>query len=163
MSHPVRTVAMIALVTTFTACALQPRDPRADVRGVIRAYFEAVNRADASAIMDSFSRNPEATSVYDGEIARGWEAIRKETDKMAGIGPEFVWAAGTMEVLFLGREHALVVVPVNIIFTSGLGREELAGATTLVLEKEKGKWKVLHEHHSLQPQDSEGGWDSGRS
>ncbi|PYQ12935.1 MAG: hypothetical protein DMH00_05405 [Acidobacteria bacterium] len=107
--------------------------------------------------------DPGATSVMEGDILRGWEAIRLETDKVAGTAGEYHWAPGTMEVVPLGRDHALVVVPVNITHKSGLGREELAGASTLVLEQKDGKWKVLHEHHSIQPEEPENDHDSRRS
>ena len=162
MRRVVRPGTILFLILGLTACSLRPRDPDAEVREAVRAYFQALNEADPTAIMEMFSRNPEVTSSVEGEIIRGWEAIRIETDKIAGTGGERKWAPGTMEVLSLGAGHALVVIPVNITLTSGLGREDLAGATTLVLEKKAGHWKILHEHHSLQPSGSDGDWDSSR-
>ena len=162
MSRVPRAVAAIMMVMGLSACSLHSRDSTAEVQGAVRAYFDAVNRADPTAIMGSFCRSPESTSVYDGDIVRGWEEIRKETDRMAGTAGDEKWAPGTMEVTFLGEDHALVVVPVNITMRSGLGNEEMEGASTLVLEKLDGKWKILHEHHSVKPSDSEEDYKSSR-
>jgi len=110
-----------------------------------------------------FSRNAEATSVMEGDLVRGWQAIRIETDKIAGTRGEYKWAPGTMEVIPLGKDHALVVVPVNVTHTLGTGKEEMVGASTLVLEKKDGKWKILHEHHSVEePSDFEDDSDTTR-
>ena len=158
-----KAIGAMIFVAGLGACSIGSRSSTAAVQSAVRDYFEALNRADPTAIMEMFSKDPEATSVMEGDILRGWEAIRLETDKVAGTAGEYHWAPGTMEVVPLGRDHALVVVPVNITHKSGLGREELAGASTLVLEQKDGKWKVLHEHHSIQPEEPENDHDSRRS
>ena len=162
MPRAVRAVVAILFVGGLTACSFHSRDSTAEVQDAVRAYFEAVNRADPTAIMNQYSRNPEATSVFEGDIVRGWEQIRKETDKMAGMAGEEKWAPGTMEVIFMGENHALVVAPVNITLRSALGNEELEGASTLVMERADGKWKILHEHHSIKPSELEDDYDSSR-
>ena len=141
---------------------MRPRDATPEVQEAVRAYFEAVNRADPTTIMGFFSRKPEASSVYEGDILRGWEQIRKENDKLAGTAGEEKWAPGTMDVTFLDDDHALVVVAVNITLRSGGEKDELEGASTLVLERVEGKWKILHEHHSVKPSDSDENWNSSR-
>ena len=155
-------VAMVVLLAGLAGCALHSRDATGEVQDAVRAYFEAVNRADPTAIMDCFSRNPDATSVYDGDLIRGWEEIRRETDKLAGTAGEEKWAPGTMEVTFMDQDHALVVVPVNISFRAGAGNDEMEGASTFVLERVGGRWKILHEHHSVTPSDTEDDRNSSR-
>src|SRR5262245_41328105 len=113
----------------LTACAMGTRDATSEVQNAVRAYFEAVNRDDPTAIMSCFSKKAEATSVYEGDILRGWEQIRKENDKVAGTAGEEKWAPGTMEVTFLDADHALVVLPVNITLRSAGTKEELEGAS----------------------------------
>jgi ketosteroid isomerase-like protein len=162
MRHFARSAALTILALLLHGCVLRSVDRTAEVREAVRAYFQALNDADPTAIMDMFSRNPEVTSTMEGEIVRGWESIRVETDKMTGEGEQRKWSPGAMEVLSLGSDHALVVIPIHITLTSALGKDLLEGATTLVLERVDGKWKILHEHHSLQEQDTTGDWDSSR-
>ena len=162
MPRAMRAVLAILLTAGLTACSLHSTDSTAEVQEAVRAYFEAVNRADPTAIMEQYSRNSEATSVFEGDIVRGWEQIRRETDKLAGTAGDEKWAPGTMEVIFMGEDHALVVAPVNITLRSALGNEELEGASTLVMERTDGKWRILHEHHSIKPSNSEDDYDSSR-
>jgi len=163
MARLARATATFLILAGFAACSFSSKDSTEEVQGAVRAYFEAVNKADPTAIMSQYSRKAEATSVFEGDIIRGWDQIRKETDKMAGTAGEEKWAPGTMEVVFLGHDHALVVVPVNITLKSSTGKEELEGASTLVLEKVEGKWMILHEHHSVKPSDDdEDSYDSRR-
>ncbi len=163
MPRALRAVLAILFTAGLTACSFHSRDSTAEVQDAVRAYFEAVNRADPTAIMDQYSRNSEATSVFEGDIVRGWEQIRRETDKLAGTAGEEKWAPGTMEVIFMGKDHALVVAPMNITLRSALGNEELEGASTLVMERTGGKWRILHEHHSIKPSDQGDDYDSRRS
>ena len=156
-----RAAALLCIVG-LTACAMSSQDATSEVQDAVRAYFEAVNRADPTAIMSCFSKKGEATSVYEGDILRGWEQIRKENDKVAGTAGEEKWAPGTMDVTFLDADHALVVVAVNITLRSGGSKEELEGASTLVLERVEGKWKILHEHHSIKPSDTEEDFNSSK-
>ena len=159
-----RAAALVLAIAGFAACTFTSKDSSQEVQDAVRAYFDAVNRADPTAIMSQYSRKAEATSVFEGDIVRGWDQIRRETDKMAGTAGEEKWAPGTMEVLFLGHDHALVVVPVNITLRSSTGHDELEGASTLVMEKVDGKWVILHEHHSVKPADDEDeSYDSRRS
>jgi len=162
MPRAPRAVLAILFIAGLTACSLRSRDSTAEVQEAVGAYFEAVNRADPTAIMSQFSRNSETTSVIEGDIVRGWEQIRRETDKMAGAAGEERWSPGTMEVIFLGEDHALVVAPVNITLRSALGSEEVEGASTLVMERVRGKWRILHEHHSIKPSELEDDYDSSR-
>jgi ketosteroid isomerase-like protein len=55
-----------------------------------------------------------------------------------------------MDTTFLGPGYALVVATVTIDLSAGGNQAQMRGAMTLVLEKSTGKWKVLHEHASLQ-------------
>jgi len=123
---------------------------RDEVQRFVRAYIDATNGGDPSAVMDMVSRKPEASTVEMGAINRGIEAIRSEVEKLAATGGTHHISLGTMDVTFLGQGYALVVAPVTIDLSSDESQGEMRAAMTLVLEKSSGKWKVLHEHHSLQ-------------
>lgn len=102
--------------------------------------------------MEAVKRGPEVTSVTDGQITRGWDAIRTQTDEITGREGTFKVAVGTMDVTMLGSSYALVVAPTTISATTAQGAVEARGAVTLVLEKASGTWKIVNEHYSTKAQ-----------
>jgi len=143
-------IVLALSVGAFGAAADSPPAIRAEVEQFARAYIEAHNGTEPSAVMDLISRRPEASSVTMGAVARGPEAIRRETGTLAGVQGSHRMRPDSMDVVPLGPGFALVVAPVSFEFaTEGLN-SDLHGALTLVVEKSTGKWKVLHEHVSLQ-------------
>ncbi|MBI1799663.1 MAG: hypothetical protein HYR73_08245 [Candidatus Eisenbacteria bacterium] len=46
----------------------------------VRAYMDATNKADATAMAEMMSQNTGTSSISDGSITRGWEAIRNKND-----------------------------------------------------------------------------------
>ncbi len=123
---------------------------RADVQGVVKAYVEAQNNADANAIMEMVSKNPGVAAISLGDITRGWEAIRHDADEMVGSKGQMTLALGTIDVSQLGANFALAFAPCTLTLASEHGAAQLHGALTLVLEKSAGKWKIFHEHSSVQ-------------
>lgn len=142
-------LACLALLLSAAALHAQASAVRDDVLKFVRAYVTATNDADATAVMDMMSKKPGVSSVSLGEITRGWEAIRTETDEMAGSEGTFKISLGTVDVTPLAGAHALVVAPVTATVATNQGPVQLRGAMTLVLEKSTGAWKVLHEHFSV--------------
>jgi uncharacterized protein (TIGR02246 family) len=118
------------------------------VQDFVRAYIDAHNRADATALSDAMSHRPDVTSVGDGKITRGWEAIRAETDQVTGKQGTFRFDVGTMDVVPLGATHMLVVAPTTVTLATQQGQRQVSGAMTLVLEKGSDGWKILNEHYS---------------
>jgi uncharacterized protein (TIGR02246 family) len=125
--------------------------PRAQIQRLVRDYMAAHNQADATAMMELMARAPEVTSISMGEITRGWEAIRTDTDEMTGQEGRYRFAVGTMDVTLLGASHALVVAPTSITAASAQGEVQLRGAMTLVLVKQSQGWRILNEHFSIKP------------
>ena len=152
MAHARAALVVMAVAIGLGAMAGAADAPasRDEVQRFVRAYIDATNGDDPSAVMDMVSRKPEASTAEMGVINRGFEAIRSEVEKLAGTGGTHHVSLGTMDVTFLGQGYALVVAPVTIDLSSDESRAEMRAAITLVLEKSSGKWKVLHAHHSLQ-------------
>lgn len=142
-------VMVVALGFGAMAGAADP-SARDEVQRFVRAYIDATNGDDPSAVMDMVSRKSGVSTAEMGVINSGWEAIRAEVERLAGTGGTHHVSLGTMVVTSLGPGYALVVAPVTIVLSSDEGQGEMRAAMTLVLEKSSGKWKVLHEHHSLQ-------------
>jgi ketosteroid isomerase-like protein len=120
--------------------------PRDGVRKLLFAYAEAVNKANAAALMNLYSRKPGVASIDSGEIARGREAIQALAGRLKGEAQGFKMSLGSADVTPLGTEHALAVAPYTLTIATARGRTEIQGALSLVLEKTAGDWKILHEH-----------------
>ncbi|MFL5614827.1 MAG: YybH family protein [Gemmatimonadaceae bacterium] len=125
---------------------------RTEILTFVRGYVDAHNRADATALSDAVSHRADVTSVGDGTITRGWDAIRAETDQITGKEGSFRFDVGTMDVVPLGTSYVLVVAPTTVTMSTQQGPTQVAGAFTLVLEKGREGWKVLNEHYSSKRQ-----------
>ncbi len=147
-------VAVLAFLAGPAAPAaapgVSPQALRGEVEAFVAGYIDAHNGTDRSAVMEMFCRQPEVSWVEMGAIIRGWESIRSGAGVLAGeLGTHRAFL-GTLDVSPLGPDHALVVAPMMIELASVDGVAQIRGAMTLVLEKASGRWRVLHEHVSLQ-------------
>ena len=124
-----------------------------EVQRHVRDYISAYNRADATGLSYAFSRRADVTSVIDGEITRGYDAIRALNDEMAGeeVG-SFKFAVGTLEVSLLGTGYALVVAPTTVTVKEPDGLVQLKGAMTMVLQRTPDGWRLINEHFSTKEQ-----------
>jgi uncharacterized protein (TIGR02246 family) len=156
VSYAIRAAAFILALSSFVSPqslggqSAAAATPRAEIQQMVRDYMDAHNRADATAMMELVARRPEVSSVSLGEITRGWEAIRVETDEMTGQEGRQRYSVGTMDVTMLGATHALVVAPTTIAVVRPEGEVQLRGAMTLVLVKQPVGWRILNEHFSIQ-------------
>ena len=143
------TVPMFIVGIPLAAQSVNASAVRTQVQQFVRTYIANHNLADATSLSEAVSRRPEVTSVSDGEITRGWDAIRTATDEIAGMEGRIKVAIGTMDVTLLGTSYALVVAPTTITGQNEQGQTvQIRGAATLVLEKTSEGWKVLNEHYS---------------
>ncbi len=143
-------LVVLAVALAVAGAADAPGPSREEIQKFVRAYIDASNGADPTLVMDMVSRKPDVSTAEMGIINRGWEAIRSEVDRLAGTQGTHRISLGTMDVTPLGPGYALVVAPVTIDLSVDENQAQMRGAMTLVLEKSSGKWKVFHEHDSLQ-------------
>ena len=141
-------VGACSLVAAVPVAAQQPPDIRAEAQTFVRQYVEAINRADAPAIMEMYARVPEVTSADNTDITRGWDAIRKDAASLAQN--RYRMELGTVDVVPLGPDHALAVAEVTYTFGTPQGSLRVRGVLTLVLQKIGDAWKVIHDHSSSQ-------------
>ena len=148
----VRVMAAVVGLIAITGASEPPpsKDSKDDVQKFVRAYIEASNNADPTALMDLVSKKSEVSTIEMGVVTRGFEEIRAAVDKLTGTQGTHRISLGSMDVTFLGPGYALVVTPVTIDLTVGENQAQIRGAMTMVLEKSSGKWKMFHEHDSLQ-------------
>src|SRR3989442_9326243 len=121
---------------------------RTEVRQAVRAYVDAFNKADAATLVEMYSREAGVTSVGDGQITRGWDAIRSTADSIAGAEGKYKVATGSIDVTPLGPGHALALTSTILTVKSGDQEVQLRGAMTLVYKKIGAEWKIIHDHTS---------------
>lgn len=152
------TIAVICIASLGASAAKTSKSDaeRTDVQAFVKAYVEAENKGDASAIMEMFSKSANVASITMGEITRGSDGIRDDIDAMTGEAEKVQVTLGTIEVTPLGTNFALAFAPCMITSSAATEGLQLRGALTLVLEKSGKAWKILHEHTSAQPPEDEG-------
>jgi len=121
---------------------------RTEVQQAVRAYVDAINKADAATLVEMYSREAGVTSVGDGQITRGWDAIRSTADSIAGAEGKYKVATGSIDVTPLGPGHALALTSTILTVKSGDQEVQLRGAMTLVYKKIGAEWKIIHDHTS---------------
>ena len=151
-------LVLLSFASAVLSTATQPQGPpataaataRTQIQDFVRAYVDAANRMDIAAAMEMMSRRREVSSVEDGTITRGWDAIRAAADEMLGMEGQFRVAVGSIDITLLGASNALVLAPTTVTLKDEQGQSvQVRGALSLVLERVAGAWKVLHEHHSI--------------
>jgi uncharacterized protein (TIGR02246 family) len=149
-----RSIVSVAVLASLAGpaapAAAAPPALRTDVQAFVAGYIHAHNGTDRNAVMEMFCRQPEVSWVEMGAITRGWESIRSGAGIFAGEMGTHRVSLGAMDVAPLGPDHTLIVAPMMIHLAAADGNAPMRGAMTLVLEKASGRWKVLHEHVSLQ-------------
>ena len=153
--------AMLGAAGPATPKASPPAAPpagsatRTAVQAFVKAYVDAANRADITAMMEMMSRKEGVATIGDGEIERGWEAIRQGNDDMVGSEGSFKISVGSIDVMPLGSTAAVAMAPISTTLATATGAVQATGAMTLVLVKTAGKWLIVHEHVSHQVPETE--------
>lgn len=140
---------MLLSVISNPASAADPSASKVDVQKAVKHYFDAANSGDVTAVLEMYSRRPEVSSIGDGDITRGWEAIRTDTEQMVGKEGSYKFSLGVVDVVPLGDTYALAYSSGTFTFaTAEGGVAQIAMAFSFVLEKSASGWKILHDHAS---------------
>ena len=104
-----------------------------------------------------YSRKAGVTSVEDGEISRGWDAIRTGADELVGKEGSYKISIGSIDVVPLGASYALAVAPYTITVGAGDTVVQAPSVMTMVLEKSGSKWTIIHDHMSTKAAEEQTG------
>lgn len=134
----------------------QRQQVRREVQDFVRVYTDAANRGDVTAYTEMYSRQADLITVNDGEIIRGWDALRTQANEMMGLEGSFKISVGSIDVVNIGISRAIAVFPFVMTVTTDQGPVQLRGAMTLVLQK-SASWRIIHDHTSTAPAETEPG------
>ena len=135
----------LALAAPTVSNAQAATNQRQEVLAFIRAYIDAFNRADMNAFVDAYAQRSDLIRIKNGEVTRGWEAIRNEANHTKGADRV---SAGVVEVVSLSATMALAVVPFAATVNTQQGVVQLRGAMSLVVQKTPDGWRIIHDHTS---------------
>ena len=151
MSPFSRILVAVLLLDAGSLHGQAPSTQRQEVQNFVKAYADAANRGDVSAYMEMYSRRPDLIEVNDGEITRGWDALRDEANRMMGLEGSYKISVGSIDVITLSPSRAIAVFPFVATIATQQGPAQLRGATTIVVEKVSQGWKIIHDHTSSMP------------
>ena len=146
-----RVIALVSVLSATAAragVAQQQPDSTAEVRTFVHQYIAAINRADASGLMDLYARVPGVTSADNTDITHGWDAIKNDAATLAQS--HYRMELESVDVQLLGSGYALAVAKATYSFGTPQGSLRVRGVLTLVLQKMGNAWKVIHDHSSSQ-------------
>jgi ketosteroid isomerase-like protein len=147
-------VVVLALAACATTGASGPPtrafggDDEQAVRAVLVAQQDAWNAGDIEGFMAGYAKTDALVFTSGGNIRRGWQTTHDTFVTRYGAAKETM---GTLAFEILG------VQPVGADGAVVLGRWSLdgpnagAGVFSVILERQPGGWKVVHDHTSSDP------------
>jgi ketosteroid isomerase-like protein len=148
MSGSLRFLLPALLLPLSSAHFQAPSTQRQQILDFVRAYADATNRGDITAYVDMYSRRADLIVVNDGELTRGWDALRNSANDALGLEGRFKISVGSIDVIPLGATRAIAVFPFVMTIQTAQGPTQMRAAMTLILEKGQQGWKIIHDHTS---------------
>ena len=142
-------LVLIPLIAALPSFADVKSDATVDgVTAVLKSQTEAWNRGDLDAFMQGYLNSPKTSYVSGGKKVTSYDALRENYQKKYGNNPESMGklTMSDLDITPLGRDHALCVGHWHLECAN---QPALGGIYSLVFSKEHGKWKVIHDHTSL--------------
>ena len=123
-----------------------PPDPAADVRAVIVAQAEAWNHGDLDGFLASYWHSEDLTFFSNGTVSKGFAATEARYRSRYGTSKETMGHLefDNLQVTMLGPEGAAV----RGRFKLQMKDTNPTGIFTLLLRKQDGSWKIIHDHTS---------------
>ncbi|WP_425407789.1 nuclear transport factor 2 family protein [Hyphococcus sp.] len=121
------------------------RTPADIIRASLNAQAAAWNEGDLEGFMEGYWKSDELKFVSGGEITRGWSSTMKRyRDRYAG-------GEGLGQLSFERLEPKLVTDDVAVVtgrFNLLQGGETSSGVFTVVMRRDNGAWRIVHDHTS---------------
>lgn len=121
------------------------------VAGVLATQRDAWNRGDLDAFMDAYVRDDALVFTSGGKVRRGWdETIRRYRTRYVDAAAMGKLTFDDLETTVIADDAALVLGRWRLVDTPEAGH----GIFTLLLVRRDGRWLILHDHTSAEPDDA---------
>ncbi len=141
------------------ATPLPTGSPAADqIVQMLQASTASWNAGDLDGFLDDYWRSETLTFSGAGGVTRGWEGLRERyrASYWAPDTPRDSLRFQELEVISLGRNHALALGQYVLYRPEEDGRVTGTGFFSLILGEVEGGWKILHDHTTATPPSEEG-------
>lgn len=130
------------------AMSHQTKNVSDEITKTLQAQAEAWNAGDLDKFMTAYLRSPAITFVSaDGEM-KGYDALESRYRKKYGTSRDTMGklSFSELEIRALGDNNALCI---GHWLVERPKQPNLQGIFSLVLTKDLGEWKIIHDHTSL--------------
>lgn len=118
------------------------------IRAEVSRYVSAINRGDPQAVAALYLKDTRTSSIGDGQIYRGWQAIADLIREVYSQAGTIEMTVDSVSVLPLGPAAAVAVMRYRWV----IGRASshpMTGAMTLLYTRTPDGWRVAHDHTSM--------------
>ncbi|MBI3928184.1 MAG: nuclear transport factor 2 family protein [Armatimonadetes bacterium] len=117
------------------------------VADAIMASAEAWNRGDLERFLEDYLKSEDMTFTSGGRVFRGYQALKDRYQQTYGNDRASMGqlSFADIEVWPLGDDHALALGKWHL---ERQGQETLDGIFSLVMQKTREGWRILHDHTS---------------
>jgi beta-aspartyl-peptidase (threonine type) len=139
-------VAILAVTVGIVLAADRSTDEEVAVRKVLDDQVAAWNRGDLVTFMAGYWNSDDLTFYSGKDKRQGWKAtLERYRQRYQGEGKEMgTLNFSELSVQSLGSGHALV----RGRWELKLSKETVGGLFTLIFQKTKDGWKIIHDHTS---------------
>ena len=125
-------------------------DPGPAIERVLTQQAAAWNRGDLEAFMDGYWRSPDLVFTSGGIVQRGWQTTLDRYVASYGTSPETMGRLtfSDLEIHPLGDGAAWALGRWRLDYDGG---ESPGGIFTLVFREIDGRWLIVHDHTSSDP------------
>ncbi|GJL92530.1 nuclear transport factor 2 family protein [Hyphococcus sp.] len=133
---------------TETPPAAGLRSPADVVRATLMAQAAAWNEGDLDGFMNGYWKNDELKFVSGGNITKGWDAtLKRYRDRYSGGSGLGQLGFEKLDVELVTDNVAVVTGRFNLL-NNGVNS---TGLFTLVMRRDNGAWRIVHDHTSADP------------
>jgi ketosteroid isomerase-like protein len=121
------------------------RTPAEVVRATLMAQAAAWNEGDLDGFMNGYWKSDELKFVSGGAITKGWDAtIKRYRDRYAGATGLGQLGFDKLDVKLVTDNVAVVTGRFNLVNNG----ETSSGLFSLVMRRDNGAWRIVHDHTS---------------
>lgn len=124
------------------------RTPREVIRATLNAQAAAWNDGDLDGFMEGYWKSDELKFVSGVNVTKGWTATQKRyRDRYAGGGGLGQLSFDAIDVKLVTDDVAVTTGRFNLV----RGADVSSGVFSLVLRRDGGAWRIVHDHTSADP------------
>lgn len=118
-----------------------------EIAALVARQEKAWNKGDLDAFLNDYLRSSQVTYVSNGNVKRGYDAIREHYLQRYGNSKASMGQLrlSDLEVTDIGDKHVLCIGKFTVFHHAHV---PIYGRFSLIFVKSKGEWKIMYDHSS---------------